>query len=242
MGPTSRLGTTNFGRRARRRKVGAQILYDTMTNFTKTASERPCRGISSCPPRPASRECVRDAVLHVFTYCGIDSEETAQAYSSFTTRYRPSDKYESLLIKASKIRGQAAKAFQRREAWETSLVRVVGLSPRAPMLTPTQTQSDSPETYAMYISSERRGKTPSYSILSTLYERAIADAAKRRFSAEPGAEETLRAFWAGYCDTAVSRLRPSRIVSYLFAAHFGSGNLSGAGSFAESCAQCSGFR
>ncbi|KAJ7164661.1 hypothetical protein C8R43DRAFT_236103 [Mycena crocata] len=114
-----------------------------------------------------------------------NSEETAQAYSTFTSGNRPPGDYEGLLVKASKIRGQAAKAFQRRETWETSLA-----------------QSSSPETYALYIAAERRAKSPNYSILSVLYERAIADAAKRRFSAEQGAEETLRAFWAGYCDTA----------------------------------------
>ncbi|KAJ7645566.1 hypothetical protein DFH06DRAFT_1425383 [Mycena polygramma] len=113
-----------------------------------------------------------------------NSEETAQAYSSFTTAYKPSEDYESLLVQASKIRGQGVKAFQRRETWETSLA------------------SATPETYALYIASERRAKVPSYPILSTLYERAIADAAKRRFAEEQGAEETLRAFWAGYCDTA----------------------------------------
>ncbi|KAK7048174.1 ATP-dependent DNA helicase PIF1 [Favolaschia claudopus] len=112
------------------------------------------------------------------------SEDTAQAYSTFTTNYRPNDDYESLLIKASKIRGQAAKVFQRRETWETSL------------------QSATPDTFALYIASERRAKNPSYPIISTLYERAIADAAKRRFSGEQGAEEALRVFWAGYCDTA----------------------------------------
>ncbi|KAJ7855952.1 hypothetical protein B0H14DRAFT_2353000 [Mycena olivaceomarginata] len=112
------------------------------------------------------------------------SEGTGQIYSSFTTSYKPPGDYESLLVKASKIRGPAVKAFQRRETWETSL------------------ESRTPEAYALYIASERRAKNPSYPILSTLYERAIADTANRRFSGEQGAEETLRAFWAGYCDTA----------------------------------------
>ncbi|KAJ7695961.1 hypothetical protein B0H17DRAFT_930002 [Mycena rosella] len=127
---------------------------------------------------------VEEFLLARLAQVHANSEETAQAYSSFTTAYKPSGDYEALLVKASKIRGAAVKAFQRREAWETSLA-----------------QSNSPETYALYIASERRAKTPSAPILSTLYERAIADAAKRRFSGEQGAEETLRAFWAGYCDT-----------------------------------------
>ncbi|KAJ7714178.1 hypothetical protein B0H16DRAFT_1808225, partial [Mycena metata] len=113
-----------------------------------------------------------------------NSEETMQAYSSFTSNFKPSADYESLLVKASKVRNQAAKGFQRRETWESSL------------------DSATPDTYALYIASERRAKSPSYPIVSTLYERAIADVAKRRFSGERGAEEALRVFWSGYCDTA----------------------------------------
>lgn len=37
-----------------------------------------------------------------------------------------------------------------------------------------------------------------------MYERAIAEAAKRRFAGEAGAEEALRQFWIGYLDTLVS--------------------------------------
>lgn len=40
-------------------------------------------------------------------------------------------------------------------------------------------------------------------IVTGLYERAIAEAAKRRFGGEQGAEEALRAFWGGYCDVLV---------------------------------------
>ncbi|KAF8134176.1 hypothetical protein K438DRAFT_1787245 [Mycena galopus ATCC 62051] len=102
----------------------------------------------------------------------------------FMTNFKPSKDYESLLVKASKIRGQAVKAFQRRETWETSL------------------ESRTHEAYALYIASEHRAKNLSYPILSTLYERAITDTACQRFSGEQGAEETLQAFWAGYCDIA----------------------------------------
>ncbi|KAF8180447.1 hypothetical protein K438DRAFT_2021342 [Mycena galopus ATCC 62051] len=96
----------------------------------------------------------------------------------------PYKDYESLLVKASKIPGPGRKAFQWRETWKTS------------------SESRTPQAYALYIASKRRAKNPSYPILSTLYERAIADAARQRFSGEQGAEETLRTFWAGYCDTA----------------------------------------
>lgn len=40
-------------------------------------------------------------------------------------------------------------------------------------------------------------------IVCGLYERAISEAAKRRFGGEQGAEEALRAFWGGYCDVLV---------------------------------------
>jgi hypothetical protein len=132
-------------------------------------------------------------VARLYANCITASEGTGQVYSSFTTSYKPPGDYESLLVKASKIRGPAVKAFQRRETWETSL------------------ESRTPEAYALYIASERRAKNPSYPILSTLYERAIADTANRRFSGEQGAEETLRAFWAGYCDTAVGSICVSRV-------------------------------
>ena len=40
--------------------------------------------------------------------------------------------------------------------------------------------------------------------LPALYERAIAEAAKRRFAGDLTAEAALRAFWTGYIDTLVS--------------------------------------
>ena len=39
--------------------------------------------------------------------------------------------------------------------------------------------------------------------LPALYERAIAEAAKRKFAGDPTAESALRAFWTGYIDTLV---------------------------------------
>lgn len=41
-------------------------------------------------------------------------------------------------------------------------------------------------------------------IQCTLYERAIAEADKRRFAGEANAEEVLRSFWIGYVDFLVS--------------------------------------
>lgn len=53
----------------------------------------------------------------------VDSDETAQIYSTFTTNYRPPAAYEHLLGAASKFRSQATKAFERRETFETAIVR-----------------------------------------------------------------------------------------------------------------------
>jgi hypothetical protein len=60
--------------------------------------------------------------------------------------------------------------------------------------------------YAHYIATERRPKQPDLFVLKTLYERAIAEAAKRRMAGENGAEEALRAFWIGYLDFMVNEL------------------------------------
>ncbi|KAH7922022.1 hypothetical protein BV22DRAFT_1131760 [Leucogyrophana mollusca] len=110
-------------------------------------------------------------------------EETYQAYSTFTTNHKPSDQYETVLVSASKLRSKAVKAYERREASEISL------------------SGFSLDGYAYYIASERRAKNVDMFNLKALYERAIADAAKRRFAGDPGAEDALRVFWAGYCDT-----------------------------------------
>ncbi|KAL7280196.1 hypothetical protein ACG7TL_006615 [Trametes sanguinea] len=111
-------------------------------------------------------------------------EETFQAYSSFTTNYKPPDQYESLLVQASKLRSRAVKGYQLREELENSLAR----------------SNFSLEGYAYYIAAERRRKTPDLFVLKTLYERAVAEADKRRFAGESGAEEALRSFWVGYVD------------------------------------------
>ncbi|KAF8349290.1 hypothetical protein F5887DRAFT_945363 [Amanita rubescens] len=113
-----------------------------------------------------------------------NSQDTFQSYSTFTTNYNPAEQYESLLVAASKVRGQGERAFERRENLEANL-----------------TQSGySLEAYANYITVERRAKYPNLLIVSSICERAIAEAAKRRFSGEEGAEQVLRMFWTGYCD------------------------------------------
>ena len=46
--------------------------------------------------------------------------------------------------------------------------------------------------------------------LPALYERAIAEAAKRRFAGDHNAEAALRTFWVGYIDILVSAPFPIR--------------------------------
>ncbi|CCM02468.1 uncharacterized protein FIBRA_04567 [Fibroporia radiculosa] len=110
-------------------------------------------------------------------------DETFQAYSTFTTNYKPPDQYESLLVTASKLRSQAVKAYEKRETYESSLAQA----------------GFSLEGYAYYIAAERR-KKPDLFVVQALYERAIAEADSRRWNGQAGAEETLRSFWAGYID------------------------------------------
>ncbi|KAH8114308.1 hypothetical protein DFH11DRAFT_1593741 [Phellopilus nigrolimitatus] len=111
-------------------------------------------------------------------------EQTFQSYSTFTTNYKPADAYEKLLVSASKTRVAAVKAYERRERNESYLVQ----------------SNYSPEAYGLYINYERRAKRIDFLILSTLYERAISDTAKRRFEGVENAETQLRLFWSGYCD------------------------------------------
>jgi hypothetical protein len=60
--------------------------------------------------------------------------------------------------------------------------------------------------YQNYVAYELRAKRPDLNILSTIHERAIAEAAKRRVSGEAGAEEALRLWWASYVDSMVCLL------------------------------------
>ncbi|KAK7690329.1 hypothetical protein QCA50_006986 [Cerrena zonata] len=111
-------------------------------------------------------------------------ESTFQAYSSFTTNYKPPDVYEKLLVQASKTRANSVKSWNRREPMELGLKQA----------------GYSLEGYNYYITSELKLKKPELFILATLFERAIAEADKRRWKGESGAEESLRAFWIKYLD------------------------------------------
>ena len=69
------------------------------------------------------------------------------------------------------------------------------------------------EGYAYYIASERRAKKPDIFVLKGLYERAIAEADKRRFAGEPNAEQALQSFWTEYVGLLVRRSPQCCVVS-----------------------------
>lgn len=116
-----------------------------------------------------------------------NNDETFQSYSSFTTNYKPATEYENLLVAASKTRNQSIRLWERREPFESAL-----------------RQDSSLQAYGAYIACEWRAKRTDFFTASGIYERAITEAALRRFKGEPGAEETLRSFWTGYLDAAAS--------------------------------------
>ncbi|EMD31421.1 hypothetical protein CERSUDRAFT_119799 [Gelatoporia subvermispora B] len=128
-------------------------------------------------------ERIESMLLERLTQPHSNHEETLQVYSTFTTNHKPADQYESLLVKASKLKAQAVKSYQRHEPLEHSLAMA----------------NYSLEGYAYYLATERR-KKPDMFVLKTLYERAITEADKRRFFGELGSEEALRSFWTGYLD------------------------------------------
>lgn len=93
-----------------------------------------------------------------------------------------------MLVAASKLHAPAVKAYTKRETSETGLVN----------------SKFSLEAYSYYITWEKRAKKVDVDLLSGLYERAIGEAARRRFNGEVGAETMLAVFFGGYCDALVS--------------------------------------
>ncbi|KAG6878496.1 hypothetical protein C0993_005425 [Termitomyces sp. T159_Od127] len=137
---------------------------------------------------PVEKNHLQD-VMQVFLMTRLaqphsNSEETLQRYSTFTTNNRSSAQYEPLLVTASKARSQALKSLERREPFEDALVR----------------SNYSLDDYARYITYERRARNPDLFVMVTVFERAIAEAEKRRFNGEVGAEEALEMFWVGLAD------------------------------------------
>lgn len=108
------------------------------------------------------------------------------------------------MVAASKIRTQVVKAYNRREHLESALVSIFSRWRSLEEFNMLQAQSNySLESYADYIRYERQAKHPDLTVTQATYERAIAEAAKRRFNGIEGSEVFLRAFWIGYCDALV---------------------------------------
>ncbi|XP_006462676.1 hypothetical protein AGABI2DRAFT_186557 [Agaricus bisporus var. bisporus H97] len=133
--------------------------------------------------RDAVAEQVEQLFLDRLLQPHSNNEETFQAYSTFTTNFKPPADYEKLLVAASKARSQANRSWERREAIESTLRK-------APSL----------DNYGACIACEWRAKRIDPFTASGIYERAIADAATKQFRGEFGASEALSSFWTGYLD------------------------------------------
>lgn len=136
--------------------------------------------------RSSAIEYVEKFLLDRLQQPHSNNDETFQSYSSFTTNYKPPTEYEESLVAASKSRNYSIRSWERREPLEYALE-----------------QSSALQAYGAYIAGEWRTKRIDFFTASGIYERAITEAASRRFKGESGAEETLRSFWTGYLDAAV---------------------------------------
>ncbi|KAK0188159.1 hypothetical protein F5146DRAFT_1141608 [Armillaria mellea] len=157
----------------------SHVLWDTQRDWELEVLEA-----KSGSDRIEAAELVQRFLLERLRQPHLNSDDTFQTYSSFTTNHKPPQEYEPLLIAATKIRSQAVKSFQRREAMEAALVQ----------------SHFSLESYSSYVAYENRARYPDLLVMGGLYERAIAEAAKRKFAGEAGAGEALGSFWVGYCD------------------------------------------
>ncbi|OAX42119.1 hypothetical protein K503DRAFT_734215 [Rhizopogon vinicolor AM-OR11-026] len=157
----------------------SHVLWDQYFDWQLDILEK-----ASIDEKPLLVNIIGESLLSRLQQPHATQENTYQSYSSFTTAHRPADEYESRLVSASKLRSRAVKAYVKREASETALAAA----------------GHSLDAYATYISAERRRKDPDYFILCGLYERALAEASRRRFTGEVGAERALQMWWAGYID------------------------------------------
>ncbi|KAF5389233.1 hypothetical protein D9757_003432 [Collybiopsis confluens] len=159
--------------------TASHLLWDQLKDWEMEILES-----SSASERPPLVEQCDAFLLRRLGQPHARVEDTFQAYSSFTTNYKPAEQYEPLLIAASKVKTRTLKAIERRDQHENTLSR----------------SQNSLEAFAQYIGYERRAKNPDLMTTSAVYERALHEAAKRRFLGEYGAEEALRSFWTGYSD------------------------------------------
>lgn len=157
----------------------SHVLWDQYYNWELEKLEK-----ASTDEKPLLTNGIEEILLARLQQPHANHQDTYQSYSSFTTAHKPASEYESLLISASKLRSRAVKAYEKREASEMALA-AAGYSLDA---------------YATYIAAERRRRDPDYFILCGLYERGLAEASRRQFAGELGAERTLQLFWVGYID------------------------------------------
>ncbi|KAG1745853.1 uncharacterized protein EDB91DRAFT_1119017 [Suillus paluster] len=157
----------------------SHVLWDQYYNWELEILEK-----ASIDEKPLLVNLIEENLLARLQQPHANHQDTYQSYSSFTTAHKPADEYESLLISASKLRSRAVKAYEKREVSEIAL----------------SAAGHSLDAYATYVAAERRRKDPDYFILCGLYERALAEASRRQFSGELGAERALQMFWVGYID------------------------------------------
>lgn len=162
----------------------SHVLWDQYYNWELEILEK-----VSTDEKPLSVNVIENILLARLQQPHANHQDTYQSYSSFTTAYKPASEYESLLISASKLRSRAVKAYEKREASEMALA-AAGYSLDA---------------YATYIAAERRRRDPDVFILCGLYERGLAEASRRQFTGELGAERTMQMFWVGYIDFVKSQ-------------------------------------
>ncbi|KAF5338939.1 hypothetical protein D9611_008706 [Ephemerocybe angulata] len=157
----------------------SHLLFDAQRDWELEQLEK-----ASPEDAPILKDHVGEILLLRLKQAHSNSDETFQAYSSFTSKYRSPSEYETTMVAASKIRGNVVKGYERREPLEIGLKQ----------------SSNSLEAFSSYITYERRAKNPDLLVTRGIYERAISEAAKRTFRNEPGAEAALFVFWAGYFD------------------------------------------
>ncbi|KAG2010078.1 RNA-binding protein Prp24 [Coprinopsis cinerea AmutBmut pab1-1] len=157
----------------------SRLLFDAQRDWLLEQLET-----SSPEDRPILQEHLETLLNVRLKQPHSNSDETFQTYSSFTTKYKSPAEYEQLMVAASKVRGASVKAYERRDSLETSLTQ----------------SNNSLDSFAQYISFERRARYPDLLSTRGIYERAITEAASRRHKGEQGSEQALRAFWAGYLD------------------------------------------
>ncbi|KAJ4482272.1 hypothetical protein J3R30DRAFT_3681497 [Lentinula aciculospora] len=175
----TRAAITNIARKGIGHITQSHLLWDPLRDWELEILES-----SSVSEKSSLVEHMEAFLLERLSQPHAHVDNTFQAYSSFTTNYKPASQYESLLVAASRNKSRILKAVERRDQYENALNQ----------------SNNSLEAFGRYITYERRAKYPDLAITSAVYERAISEAAKRKFHGEPGAEEALRAFWVGYSD------------------------------------------